>query len=134
MKQLVKLTGLMFVVSILIASCGGSAESKLVGTWKAQKVETDFDEQYTTPEMLRQVVEMQKETYFRIIDDSTLIIISPGNTHETKWTLDPDDQSITYFFDNDPNYLNKLGTYSSGKIISESKTPLGIITIHYEME
>jgi len=32
---------------------------------KAQKVETDFDEQYTTPEMLRQVVEMQKETYFK---------------------------------------------------------------------
>lgn len=134
MKQLMKLTGLMFALAIIITSCGGTPESKLIGTWKAKKVETDFDEQYTTPEMLRQVVEMQKETYFRIIDDSTLIIISPGNTHETKWKLDPEDQSITYFFDGSPNYLNKLGTFSSDKIVSESKTPLGVITIYYEKE
>lgn len=134
MKQLLKLSGLMFMLIIILSSCGGSPESKLVGTWKAQKVETDFDEQFTTPEMLRQVVEMQKETYFRITDDSILVIISPGNTHETKWMLNPEDQSITYFFDDDPNYLNKLGTFSSGKIVSESKTPLGIITIYYEKE
>ena len=134
MKKFLKLSGLMFIVAIIITSCGGSPESKLIGTWKAQKVETDFDEQYTTPEMLRQVVEMQKETFFKIIDDSTLIIMSPGNTHETIWKLDPEDQSISYFFDGDPSYLNELGTLSSGKIVSESKTPLGVITIYYEKE
>lgn len=134
MKKLLKLSGLMFALAIIITSCGGSPESKLIGTWKAQKVETDFDEQYTTPEMLRQVVEMQKETFFKIIDDSTLIIMSPGNTHETTWKLDPEDQSITYSFDGDPNYLNKLGTLTVDKIVSESKTPLGIITIYYEKE
>ena len=134
MKKLLKLSGLMFIVAIIITSCGGSPESKLIGTWKAQKVETDFDEQFTTPEMLRQVVEMQKETFFKIIDDSTLIIMSPGNTYETIWKLDPEDQSISYFFDDDPNYLNKLGTLSVDKIVSESKTPLGIITIYYEKE
>jgi len=133
-KQFLKLSGLMFALAILITSCGGSPESKLVGTWKAQKVDTDFDEQYATPEMLRQIVEMQKETYFKIIDDSTLVIISPGNTHETKWTLNPEDQAITYFFDGSPNYLNSLGTLTSGKIVSESKTPLGVITIYYEKE
>ncbi len=134
MKKLLKLSGLMFALAIIITSCGGSPESKLIGTWKAQKVETDFDEQYTTPEMLRQVVEMQKETFFKIIDDSTLIIMSPGNTHETTWNLDPEEQTIAYFFDGDSNFLNKLGTLSSGKIVSESKTPLGVITIYYEKE
>ncbi len=134
MKKLLKLSGLMFALAIIITSCGGSPESKLIGTWKAQKVETDFDEQYTTPEMLRQVVEMQKETFFKIIDDSTLIIMSPGNTHETTWNLDPEEQTIAYFFDGDSNFLNKLGTFSSGKIVSESKTPLGVITIYYEKE
>ena len=134
MRKFLKLPGLIFVIAIIITSCGGSPESKLIGTWKAQKVETDFDEQYTTPEMLRQVVEMQKETFFKIIDDSTLIIMSPGNTHETTWKLNPEDQSISYFFDGDSNYLNKLGTFSEDRIVSESKTPLGVITIYYEKE
>ncbi len=134
MKQLLKLTGLLFTAAIILSSCGGSPESKLIGTWKAQKVETDFDEQYTTPEMLRQVVEMQKETYFKIVDDSTLIIISPGNTHETNWTLDSEDNTIAYFFEGDPGLDNKLGTLSSDIIVSESTTPLGKITIHYEKE
>lgn len=124
----------MFALIVLFSSCGNSPEAKLVGTWKAQKVDTEFDEQYTTPEMLRQVVEMQKETYFRIIDDSTLIIVSPGNTHETKWNFNSKDQTITYFFDSNPNQLNKLGTLTSGKIVSETNTPLGKITIYYEME
>ncbi len=133
-KPTFKLTALLAIVVLFMASCGGTPESKLVGTWKAQKVETDFDEQYTTPEMLRQVVEMQKETYFKIIDDSTLIIMSPGNTHETSWELDSSDQTISYIFDGNSAYLNKLGTVSDGKIVSESKTPLGVITIYYEKE
>ncbi len=133
-KPTFKLTALLAIVVLFMASCGGTPESKLVGTWKAQKVETDFDEQYTTPEMLRQVVEMQKETYFKIIDDSTLIIMSPGNTHETSWELDSSDQTISYIFDGNSAYLNKLGTFTDGKIVSESKTPLGVITIYYEKE
>ena len=133
-KPIFKLSGLLFALVIIMTSCGGTPESKLVGTWKAQKVETDFDEQYTTPEMLRQVVEMQKETFFKIIDDSTLIIVSPGNTHETSWELDSSDQSISYIFGGSTNYSNKLGIFSEGKIISESKTPLGVITIYYEKE
>lgn len=80
MKQLIKSTLFLFIAVIFLSSCGGSKENKLIGTWKATKVETDFDENRTTPEMIRQVVEMQKETYFKIINDSTLIIVSPGNT------------------------------------------------------
>lgn len=134
MKQLFKLTGLLTMATLLFVSCGSSPESKLIGTWKAQKVETDFDEKQTTPEMLRQVVEMQKETYFKIINDSTLIIVSPGNTHETIFTLDKDSKSIAYFFDGYPGINNVLGTLSDGKIVSESTTPLGKITIYYEKE
>ena len=134
MKQLINLSGMLLVLAVIFSSCGGSPESKLVGTWKAQKVETDFDEQYTTPEMLRQVVEMQKETYFRIIDDSTLVIVSPGTTHETSYKLDKEDNTIAYFFEGNPGSHNELGTLSSGKIVSESTTPLGKITIYYEKE
>lgn len=125
---------MLLVLALILSSCEGSSESKLVGTWKAQKVETDFDEQFTTPEMLRQVVEMQKETYFKILDDSTLIIVSPGNTHETQWKLDNESQTISYFFEGTSGMSNKLGTLDADIIVSESKTPLGIITIYYEKE
>jgi len=123
MKQFFRLSGLMIALAIFFSSCGGSPESKLIGTWKAQKVETDFDEQYTTPEMLRQVVEMQKETYFRITDDSTLVIISPGNTHETKWTLNPEDQAITYFLRVALTILIALGHLLKVKLLVNQNTP-----------
>ncbi len=133
-KPIFSIVGLMLVFVIVTTSCSSTPESKLIGTWKAQKVETDFDEQYTTPEMLRQVAEMQKETFFKIIDDSTLIIVSPGNTHETSWTLDSGDQTISYVFEGNSTSLNNLGTVVEGKIVSKSKTPLGVITIYYEKE
>lgn len=132
-RKNIQFAGLFMVIAIILSSCTNTPESKLVGTWKAGKVETDFDENYNTPEMINQVVEMQKETYFKITDDSTLIIMSPGNTYETKWELNPEDQMISYFFEGDPAFHNKLGTLTAdGKIRSESKTALGIITIYYE--
>ncbi len=134
MKPIITSFSLLLMVAVMISSCGGSPESKLIGTWKAQKVETDFDEEYTTPEMIRQVVEMQKETYFKIIDDSTLIIVSPGNTHETSWKLDKDSKTIAFFFEGNPGISNNLGTIDGDMIISESTTPLGKIVIHYVKE
>ena len=134
MKRFITSLGLMLVLAVVLSSCGGSAESKLIGTWKAQKVETDFDENSITPEMIRQVVEMQKETYFKIIDDSTLIIVSPGNTHETSWKLDNDNKTIAFFFEGKPGISNNLGTIEGDIIVSETTTPLGKIVIHYERE
>ena len=134
MKQLLGGTLLLIVTSIFFSSCGGSPESELVGTWKATKVETDFDENRTTPEMIRQVVEMQKETYFKIINDSTLIIVSPGNTHETSWKLDKESNTIAFFFEGSPGTSVDLGTVQGDLIVSETTTALGKITIHYEKE
>ena len=56
---------------LILSSCGGSQETKMIGTWKVSDVQTDFNEDEVTPQMLSQVVEMQKQTYFRIVDDST---------------------------------------------------------------
>lgn len=134
MKHILKLPVFLILITLIISSCASSPESKLVGTWKANRVETDFDEKYTTPEMIRQVVEMQKETYFKILDDSTLIIMSPGNTHETSWNLDGETKIIAFFFEGAPGVSNNLGTLDNEVIVSESTTALGKITIYYEKE
>lgn len=122
------------VISLLwLASCS-SPEKKLIGTWKVQDVETNFDEQSVSPEMLRQVIDMQKQTYFRILNDSTMIIISNDNTHEAKWVLNSDDNMITFFFEGMETVPNTLGKYTDTRIISETSTPLGKMIIFYEKE
>ena len=131
MKKLI-LVGLGITL-VWLASCS-SPESKLIGTWKVNDVETNFDEQSVSPEMLKQVIEMQKQTYFRIMDDSTMIIISNDNTHEARWILDSDDNTVTFFFEGMETTLNTLGKYSDDQIVSETCTPLGKMIIFYGKE
>lgn len=129
-----------FVISIivslivLVTSCGQSIEKKLVGTWKVSDVQTEFNESEVTPEMLRQVVDMQKQTYFRVLDDSTMVIISNNNTYEASWIISDETNEITYFFEGMDAQANKLGKYADGQIINETNTALGTMVITYEKE
>ncbi|MBU3927115.1 MAG: hypothetical protein KKB74_04865 [Bacteroidetes bacterium] len=134
MRRFFNISLIIFTASWIMVSCTSSAESKLIGTWKAQKVETDFDENKLTPDMISQVVEMQKQTYFRMVNDSVMTIISKNNTHEAKWSFNKETQTVTYYFNGMGNIPSILGKFTEGKIVSESKTPMGKITIYYEKE
>jgi len=132
MKNTMALTGL-FIMMILV-SCS-SPEQKLTGIWKVTDVQTGFDENDVTPEMLKQAVDLQKQTYFRILNDSAMVIISNKNTHEAIWHFNKETSEITYSFKGSPGpqtLVNILGKYQDGKIIQQSTTPLGIITTTYE--
>ena len=122
------------IITFAIASCGQSIEKKLTGTWKVADVRTDFDESQVTPQMLQQVVELQKQTYFRILNDSTMVIISNKNTYEANWTIDEENNTITYFFEGNNTRGNELGKFEEGQIVSKSKTALGSMTIYYKKE
>ena len=125
--------GGLFLIMIAI-SCGNNPEKKLIGTWKVADVQTEFNENEVTPEMLRQVVEMQKQTYFRILNDSTMVIISSNNTYEANWILHEETNNISYFFEGMESQVNELGNYSDGQIINQTNTALGTMTITYEKE
>lgn len=129
-----KINFILFAAVILsIVSCS-SPESKLIGTWKVSDVETHFDENRLTPEMVLQVVEMQKETYFRILNDSVIIIVSSDNTHEAKWSYNSEDSTINYYFDTTPAIKNKLGKFKNGNIVSESNAAIGKMLVTYGKE
>lgn len=134
MRRLILATVIMTSLVLVMASCGKGIEKKLIGTWKISDVKTDFDETKVNPEMLRQVVDMQKQTYFRILNDSTLVVISNNNTHEASWTYDDEDQTITYFFKGRETRANVLGTYVDGDIVNKSKTAFGNMTVTYSKE
>ena len=134
MKKAIFAFGIL--LAMVMVSCQNSPESKLIGTWKVVDVETDFDANRTTPQMIKQVVDMQKQTFFKIINDSVMVIISTGNTYESKWKLNPEDQSISYTFDDwDENTTPfTLGIYDGKQIVSESEMAMGQMIVHFEKE
>ncbi len=134
MKKVVFVIGVLVMMGLV--ACQNSPESKLIGTWKVVEVETDFDESRTNSQMIKQVVETQKQTFFKIINDTLMVIISTGNTYEAKWKLNPDDQSITYTFDewDDNSVPFELGVYVDNQIIAESNMAMGKIVVYFEKE
>jgi len=126
------LSRLLFLSVVLFVSCS-STENKLTGVWKVQDVKTDFNETTATPQMLQQVAEIQKQTYFKIKNDSVMVIISNNKTYEAVWTFDKSTNVINYHFKGDAD-THKLGTFIDPNIVTESKTQLGIITTIYAKE
>ncbi|NOY50107.1 MAG: hypothetical protein GXO88_06055 [Chlorobi bacterium] len=126
-----KVINIVFVSLFLILISCGNKKSELIGTWKVVDVETHFDEAKMTPAMVSQVVAMQKETFFKIRDDSVLIIYTKDNTHEARWDFGNDDQTLNYYFDSSPTTINKLGTFVEGNIVSETNAPIGKMIITY---
>ncbi len=125
---------ILFLISVMFfaVSCGGPG-NKLRGTWKVSKVDTKFDENTMTPEMIKQIVDLQKKTYFKIIDDSSMVIISDNNPFDARWYID-DNNVISYKFKNSVTKPNVLGKFEDGVIKSESNTALGKIITYYEKE
>lgn len=128
--------GLGILLIAFLFSCKNSAESKLIGTWKVAEVETDFDADRTNPQMIKQVVETQKQTFFKIVNDTLMVILSPGNTYEAKWKLNPDDKSIIYTFDEWDKTVApfSLGIYTGDQIIAESELAIGKMVVYFEKE
>ena len=129
-----KILKVISIVIVLFAVSCSSPESKLKGTWKVEDVDAQFDEGTMTPAMVSQVVEMQKETYFRILNDSVLIIVSPDNTYEAKWVLNEENNVINYFFEGMETSINELGILVGGQIVSTTTTPIGEMVITYGKE
>jgi len=123
---------LLFLSVVLFVSCS-TTENKLTGVWKVQDVKTEFNENQTSPQMLQQIVEIQKQTHFKIMSDSVMVIISNNKTYEAVWSFDKNTQVISYHFKGDTD-IHKLGTFVDANIVSESKTQLGTITTIYAKE
>ena len=134
MKKIIFAIGILGLM--VFVSCQHTPESKFVGTWKVVEVETDFNEMRSNPAMINQIVETQKQTFFKIVNDTLLIIISSSNTYEAKWKLNPDDQNIIYTFEDwDENSTPfTLGAIVDNQIIAESNMSAGKMVVYFEKE
>ena len=107
---------------VLLMICCHRNSDPLFGRWSVEKVNVEFDEHIATPEMIRQYGEMEKNNIIEITQDSTLIFISEGDTLKGRCSI----IGSQLLWDGKP-----LGHYGSGRIQTESSTPMGKIIVTY---
>ena len=105
----------------LLAACHHA--DPLFGTWTVDKVNVQFDENRTTPEVVKQVGEMEKHNYFVISSDSILVFSSLET--ETRGRVSTDQQG-NLFLEGAP-----FGQWKDGQIVTRTKSPLGEIVTTY---
>ena len=109
---------------MVLLSCVGK-QDPFVGRWTVEKVNVDFDENLSTPEMVRQYGEIEKGNIIEIGKDSTLVFISDGDTMRGKCSL----RGTQLFLEG-----MLFGRYEDGLIEIETVTPLGEVAVVYSKQ
>lgn len=112
----------LLLLGMTLASCTTQSDP-LFGTWNVSKVNMDFDERVATPDMIKQVGDMERQNRLRIKEDSTMMFVSCGMELKGRLTLDSNGQL----------YCNGelFGTWANGIIVTNSPSPLGEIRVEY---
>ena len=117
----------LFTLGLLsiLSACQHDADP-LIGTWAVDKVNVQFDEQHSTPELVKQIGEMERQNTFSIGADSTMVFKDLEETKEGRLSLRSDG---TMLFDG-----AAFGTWSDGRIVTRTESPLGEVVVTYKKE
>ena len=113
----------IFGLAVALCSCHHSGSESLIGTWVVDKVNVAFDERNSTPELVKQVGEMEKQNTLTITDDSLLVFQSMDSSLRGQLKIIGTD-SLTC-----DGQL--VGVWKSGNIIATTTSPLGEIVVTY---
>lgn len=115
---------ILYLLGLAVALCACHPKTdSLVGTWKADKVNVQFDERRSTPELVKQVGAMEKQNCFTISNDS--ILVFNGLETKTRGQLTTDGQENLYL----DGVL--FGQWKNGEIVTKTPSPLGEIVVTY---
>lgn len=106
----------------LLCACKQKTDS-IVGTWTVDKVNVQFDERRSTPELVKQIGEMEKQNIILISPDSLLIFKSLEDETKGKLSLSKDG---TMTCDG-----TVVGLWKEGCIVTRTDSPLGEILVTY---
>ncbi len=134
MKSRLFLIILLISGLVAIVSCSTKKGPDLTGIWKVADVKVEFNEQSSTPEMLRQVAEREKQTILEIQNDSVMSIIAGNTTYKAFWVLDQESGIINYRFEDMGARMTELGKLIDGTIVAESETAMGKIIVTYQKD
>lgn len=118
-----KLLFFLLGLVVLLSSCVEKADS-LIGEWAADKVNVQFDESRSTPELVKQVGEMEKQNCISISVDSVLVFNSLDGEIQGRLTLG--DEGAMYCDG------TLFGQWKEGQIVTRTNSPLGEIVVWYK--
>ena len=110
------------IMFLLLSSCHRNNDS-LIGRWTVEKVNVAFDENIASPEMVKQLGEMEKGNVIEIGNDSTMMFISDGDTLKGKCAL----RGSQLFCDG-----RLFGLINEGTLVTETSTPIGKMSVYYK--
>ena len=118
-KSLIFLAGL----AIAFVACHRKPADSLIGTWTVEKVNVQFDERRSTPELVKQMGEMERQNVITISKDSVL----------TFKGLDSDWQGSVSLKNGHKLYCDdrEIGTWNEGQIVTSSDSPIGEVVVTY---
>ena len=114
---------LFIALGLMLAACQPDTDS-LIGTWTVDKVNVQFDEQRSTPELVKQIGEMEKQNVITISKDSTLTFKGLEETMNDRISLKGDG---TLLFGG-----TLFGTWKNGEIVTRTNSPLGEVVVTYK--
>ena len=120
-KRFLFLLGLV----VLLSACTEKPHS-LIGEWVADKVNVQFDESRSTPELVKQVGEMEKQNHISINADSVLVFNSLDGEIRGRLTLG--DKGAIYCDG------TLFGQWKEAQIVTRTHSPLGEIVVTYRKE
>ena len=115
----------LLALTVLLAACRHDADP-LIGTWTVDKVNVQFDEQHSTPELVKQIGEMERQNTLSISEDSTMVFKGLEETKEGRLSLRSDG---TMLFDG-----TAFGIWKDERIVTRTGSPLGEVVITYKKE
>ncbi len=114
---------LLFIgLTFALCACHHKADP-LFGTWTVDKVNVQFDEQHSTPELVKQIGEMERQNVISIAADSILTFKGMDDSLQGRLSLKNDG---TLLLDN-----ADFGQWKDGQIITRTGSPVGEITVSY---
>ena len=113
----------MLVMLILLFSSCHRNDDPLFGRWVVEKVNVEFDENKSTPEMVRQYGEIERDNLLEISNDSLLTFATGGDTLCGRCSLRGESLYCDGSF---------FGLFKDGVITTEALTPLGKVRVSYK--
>ena len=113
---------IVLAVMLICIGCQRNTDT-LTGTWKAEKVEVDFDEKHSTPEIVKQAGSIEKENILILAADSSLTFISQGDTIKGRFSV----RDTQVFL-----ISKTFGIIKGNSIITDERMPFGNITVEYQ--
>lgn len=121
-KSLIFLAGL----AIAFVACHRKPADSLIGTWTVEKVNVQFDERRSTPELVKQMGEMERQNVITISSDSTLTFKGLEENYQGRISLKGDG---TLLRDG-----TAFGIWKDGEIVTRTDSPIGEILVTYKKD